>query len=412
MIRAVRRYRRDAMAADVSTDLLVVGAGPAGSATAITAARLGLRVTIVDKAVFPRDKACGDGLTAAALRLLERLGLELGALPTYASVRETVLVLPTGCRITLPLPHDGEFAGIVPRAELDVALVDVARGAGATVRDGAALTALADDDEGISAELADGATVRARWVVGADGHYSAVRRSLRPGGPPDLGAGTAFRQYFRGVDDPRVWVLFEKDLLPGYAWVFPLPGGRANVGFGMERGPGVTGKMLNAKWRELLERPSMRAVLGDRAEPEEPHRAWPLPTDFRRADLAIGHALFVGDAAAVVDALTGEGIAQALETGMLAARAVAGGGPADTVRKRYRRNVMRALRTDARLAELLQIGLRTPLRVRATLRLVRLTPWTRRNFARWMWEDYPHAVLLTPRRWHRGMFGGPGAYRR
>jgi menaquinone-9 beta-reductase len=399
------------MRADLDTELLVVGAGPAGSAAAITGAGLGVRVTLVDKAVFPRDKTCGDALTVAALRLLERLGLELEALPTYESVRATIVVSPSGRQIVLPLPDDGQYAGVVPREELDAALLDVARRAGAEVREGAALTGLVERDDGVTAELADGSTVRARWVVAADGHYSKVRRLVQPGSGPSFGEATAFRQYFRGVDDRRTWVLFEEDLLPGYAWVFPLPGGRANVGFGMERGRGVNGRTLNAKWRELLERPSLRAVLGDHAQPEQPHRAWPIPTDGRKVELAVGHALFTGDAAAVVDPMTGEGIAQALETGVLAASAVAAGGSADAVRKRYRKSVLRALRTDARVAHWLQHGLRTRFRVRAALHLVRLTPWTRRTFARWMWEDFPRALVFTPRRWRRRMFRRSGAYR-
>ena len=110
--------------------MLVVGAGPAGTAAAIAGRRLGLDVLVVDKARFPRDKTCGDGLTAGALRGLEALGLDVRKLPSYASVTETVLVSPSGREVLLPLPTDGEYAGVVPRAELDAALVDRARDAG------------------------------------------------------------------------------------------------------------------------------------------------------------------------------------------------------------------------------------------------------------------------------------------
>src|SRR5918994_3360584 len=112
-------------------DIAVVGAGPAGTAAAISASDAGLDVLLVDKATFPRDKTCGDGLTTGALRLLERLGLELGALPAYATVRETVIVSPSGRRVALPLPTAGQYAGVVPRAELDAALVRLARLRGA-----------------------------------------------------------------------------------------------------------------------------------------------------------------------------------------------------------------------------------------------------------------------------------------
>ena len=112
-----------------------------------------------------------------------------------------------------------------------------ARRNGAEVRDGNGITGLHVRTGDLVAELADGQTVTADWVVAADGHYSGVRHLLEPGRSADLGEWSTFRQYFRGVADRRLWVLFEPDLLPGYAWVFPLPDGRANVGFGDARGP-------------------------------------------------------------------------------------------------------------------------------------------------------------------------------
>ena len=190
--------------------------------------------------------------------------------------------------------------------------------------------------------------------------------------------------------------------------MFPLPGGRANVGFGVLRGPGVDGKSIKATWRDLLHRDSLRSVLGPGAEPEAPHRAWPIPTAYDPARLVDGRVLFVGDAASVVDPLTGEGIAQAIETGVLAADAVARGGD---VAGRYRTNVHRAIGRDLRFASRLQQVLRHPLGARAAIRAADLTPWTRRNFGRWMFEDYPRAMVLTPDRWSRGMFTAPAAYR-
>jgi menaquinone-9 beta-reductase len=193
--------------------------------------------------------------------------------------------------------------------------------------------------------------------------------------------------------------------------VFPLPEGRANVGFGVLRGAGVDGKALAARWRELVDGPRLRAVLGEGASPEATRRAWPIPTRFDPAALCDGRVLFAGDAAAVVDPMTGEGIAQALETGALAATAIARGGAPVAVGDRYRRAVERALGTDLRLAGALQRVLASPTGARAALRAADLSPWTRRNFARWMFEDYPRAQLFTPRRWHRRMLTGPGAYR-
>jgi menaquinone-9 beta-reductase len=399
------------MRALTDAELVVVGAGPAGSAAAVTARLLGLDVVMVDKATFPRDKACGDGLTTGALRLLERLGLELESLPGYATVHEAMLVSPSGRTISLPLPGGGQYAGVVPRAELDAALVAVARRRGAHVRERAGVVGIDVGPELVTLRLGDGTEARAPFVVAADGHFSTVRRLLHPDRRVDLGSWHASRQYFRGVDDPRQWVLFEEDLLPGYAWVFPLPGGRANVGFGVPRRAGVHGKALSAKWRGLLDHSTLRTVLGPTAEPDAPYRAWPIPAGFDNARFATERVLFAGDAAAVVDPMTGEGIAQALETGIAAARVVAGGGEAPAVATRYRRAVERALGADVRFAARLQRILASPLGARAALRAVDLTAWTRRNFARWMYEDYPRALLLTPRRWHRHALAGPGAYR-
>jgi flavin-dependent dehydrogenase len=285
------------------------------------------------------------------------------------------------------------------------------RALGVEVREGAGLVTLDTSAERIHVELSDGTAIDAAFVVAADGHWSPVRRLREPDASPDLAAWQAFRQYFHGVADHRQWVVFERDLLPGYAWVFPLPGGGANVGFGVLRDANTSGKMLNALWADVITRPSLTSILGPDAEPDGPHRAWPIPADYVPARLTDGRILYVGDAAGVVDPMTGEGIAQALESGMLAAGAVTRGGSVDAVAQRYRRTVHRALGRDLRFAAFLQPLLASPLGARVTIRGAALTPWIRRNFARWMFEDYPRALALTPDRWHRNMWDARGAYR-
>src|SRR5438105_2139091 len=340
----------------MTCDLLVVGGGPAGAATAIRGAAAGLSVMVCDKASFPRDKTCGDGLTASALRLLERLGLDPAAVAGWEPVRAVVLRSPSGRVVELPLPADGMFAAVAPRAALDLALLDVAARRGAEIRQGAALRSLRPFPGGVEALLGDGPSsastgeaVTARYVVAADGMYSTVRRLTGVSGP-HLGEWHAFRQYFTGVDDRRLWVIFEPDLLPGYAWVFPVAGGRANVGFGLPRRPGVSVRPMAAQWRDLLERPALRALLGS-AEPEGHHRAWPIPADLARAPLSADRVLFAGDAAGATDPMTGEGIGQALLTGVLAAEAVAAGGadPA-AVGRHYQAAVEHHLAPDVRFA--------------------------------------------------------------
>jgi geranylgeranyl reductase family protein len=400
-------------------DVCVVGAGPAGTAAAVHLARAGRDVLVVDRARFPRDKTCGDGLTAGALRQLEELGFDPALTPGWTAVDDVVVRGPSGRVTRFPLPRGtGTYAAVVPRRELDAALVDLARQAGARVADGHACTAAAVDGGAVVLDVAGLGPVAAAYVIGADGTWSPLRKALDgTAATPQLGEWHAFRQYFRhvgAVAATELHVFFEPDLLPGYAWSFPLAGGRANVGFGIQRGGRLPTRAMATVWRDLLARPHLRSVLGPRAEAEGTHRAWPIPARLRAVDLAAagGRALFVGDAAAATDPLTGEGIAQALLTGALAARAVvaAGDGTPAAAAARYRQDVGRELVPDAVLSTLLTRIVRHRKGVRAALRVAGATAWTRRSFARWLFEDYPRALLATPRRWREHSLAGAGAW--
>ena len=401
----------------LTADVLVVGGGPAGAAAAITLARAGREAVLVDRARFPRDKFCGDGITTAALRLYEELGLDPTTVRSWQPVEDVVVRSPSGRTIELPLPRgDGLYAAVARRADLDAAFLDVARASGVKVHDGHALADATLHPDRVVAQVDGLGEVHARYAVGADGMWSPLRKALGVATPGYRGEWHAFRQYFRGVGGDaarKLVVWFEPDLLPGYAWSFPLPDGGANVGFGIHRGGRYATRDMKQLWPEVLARPHVRDALGAGAEPEAPHRAWPIPARVDQVVLACGRALFVGDAAAATDAMTGEGIGQALLTGVLAAEAIESAGPHDAehAASRYERDVDRHLFADHRMSLLLIRALRHRKGARAAVRVAGLTPWTRRNFARWLFEDYPRAAIATPRRWHRGMFTGPGAYR-
>ncbi|MFP5320233.1 MAG: geranylgeranyl reductase family protein [Acidimicrobiia bacterium] len=404
----------------LSCDVVVVGAGPAGSSAATSLARAGRDVVVVDKATFPRDKCCGDGLTALALRLAERLGLDPAAVPSWTTIDRAIVSGPLGHAEVFPLPSGpGTHAAVARRSELDVALVDLARQAGAKVLDGHALVGARETDDRVVVDVAGVGPIQARYAVAADGMWSPTRRALGLATPGYRGEWHAFRAYFHDVSeaarrDLHVW--FEADLLPGYAWSFPVggPGGDrvANFGFGIQRGGKVAVGDMAEVWQRLLERPAIRAVLGDGAVPEARHTAWPIPARVHEAVRTARRTFFVGDAVAATDVMTGEGIGQAMLTGLLAAEAIEATGPhgARVATARYDAAVTHHLVADHHLSALLVRALQHRKGARTAIRVAGATPWTRRNFARWLFEDYPRAVVATPSRWHRGMFTGPGAY--
>jgi geranylgeranyl reductase family protein len=397
-------------------DVAIVGAGPAGAAAAITLARAGRSVVLLDKATFPRDKICGDGITTGALRILEDLGVRPESVASWTEVSDIHVVSPSKHLATFPLPRGrGQFAAVMRRTDLDDAIVDQARQAGATVIEGVEVIGAADGPDEVVLELSDGSSVIAPHAIAADGMWSPMRKFLGTAVPGYLGEWHAFRQYFRstGPKTRDLWVWFEPDLLPGYAWSFPLPDGGANVGFGIQRGAKIATKEMKALWPELLARPHIADVLGPDAVAEDRHQAWPIPA--RTGDLALsaGRVLWVGDAAAVTDPMTGEGIGQALLTGQLAAQAVVEGeGDPATVRATYERSVATHLLPDHKMSLLLIRALKHRKGARAAIRVADATPWTRRNFARWLFEDEPRAIAVTPKRWHRRVLRRDGAYAR
>lgn len=396
-------------------DVVIVGLGPAGSSAAIELSRAGRSVVAIDKAEFPRDKCCGDGLTTLALRELERLGLDRGNIADWFDVDAATLRSPSGREVVIPLPDTGTYAAVAPRQQLDNELVDLARNAGADIRDGHGFRGIDQTDDQVTVH-ADGLTIDARYVVAADGMWSPVRKALGVNQPGYLGEWHGFRQYAKHVSGPaahQLYVWFEPDLLPGYAWSFPLPGGRANVGFGVLRDGTRKTRTMKDQWVDLLQRPHIVEALGAEFELEDRHTAWPIPARIDAATLAIGRTLFTGDAAMATDVMTGEGIGQALVSGRLAAEAIVAAGalqPADAERI-YRAEVTHHLAADHVMSRRLGAVLSKPWGARGAIRIVGASGrWGRRNFGRWMFEDEPRALLLTPSRWHRDVLSRPGAY--
>jgi len=296
-------------------------------------------------------------------------------------------------------------------------LVRLACDASADIRDGHGFERLDEHDDHVTV-TADGLTIDARYVIAADGMWSPVRKSIGANEGGYLGEWHGFRQYARNVTGPasqQLHVWFEPDLVPGYAWSFPLPDGRVNIGFGVLRDGNRRIQDMKQLWAELLTRPHIVDALGGGFEVEDRHTAWPIPARVDEATLAAGRVLFSGDAAMATDVMTGEGIGQALLTGRLAAEAIIAAGalqPHDAAAI-YRAEVAHHLFADHRMSRALGSVLNTSWGARGAIRVVASSgEWGRRNFARWMFEDEPRALAVTPSRWHRHFLAQPGAYAR
>lgn len=307
-------------------DVVVVGAGPAGCATAGRLAAAGHRVLLLDRSEFPRDKACGDGLTAASVAHLVGLGLA-GHLDRYRAVRGTRLTQDGAEHVRLRTDGGGR---VVPRFELDALLAARAAEAGADVLHGARVTAPVVAGGRVAGVrlVHEGVTrtVTARHVVAADGATSVLVRALRPRAHGLT--GVAVRAYADGVADDgdcfRIFAPLRPDgsdrRLAGYGWLFPLADGRVNVGVGLVRlRPGDHQINLRQVFVDFVaglvaREPGLRG-LTVRGE----LRGAPLPCDFDPAACLVDGMLAVGDAANLVDPVTGEGIDAALESGEIAA---------------------------------------------------------------------------------------------
>ncbi|MDQ1634926.1 MAG: hypothetical protein QOJ32_1735 [Frankiaceae bacterium] len=295
-------------------DVVVVGAGPAGSAAALGALRRhpGARVALLDAQSFPRDKCCGDGIAPHCFEELRRLGVT-GVEDGYAPVDRLRFRTPSG-RDVLAVPPKASH--VIPRTVFDARLVAAAEAAGATLLRGR-VRGLDADSEGVTLHVGSGDDIRAAVVIGADGAHSTVRRSLGiPANPHDATA-VAMRAYAPapgGVPEQLIHTI--GDGWPAYAWSFPIGDGRANIGFGMLR------TNLEGRGRTGLTEPLARLLPDQPAEPGS-DRAAHLPLSTWRPRQPDGRVLLVGDAASLINPLTGEGIYYAILSGRLAGETAA-----------------------------------------------------------------------------------------
>lgn len=304
----------------METEILIVGAGPAGAAAAVQLGQLGIRdVLLLDRNRFPRDKTCGSGLSPAALHAAEALGIGPELRRRANPVLTVRLVTPAGEELRVPA---NSAALILLRRDFDALLVERARALGVRFRDHwRAIEAIEEGGRVVGVRGLEGEESRARWVLFADGAQSLFSRDDRDRRSIDTLMG-----WWEGPDfEPgRLDMVFDRELSPLYGWLFPETAARVNIGICIdaqdEYGRKVSHDLravfqgfLDRHYRELLS--TARQVGGLRGHPIV-HTTW-------IAHVTLPGALLLGEAARLTHLGTGEGISQAMRSGMLAAGAVA-----------------------------------------------------------------------------------------
>ena len=319
-------------------DIIVVGAGPAGATTAFYLAQSGLDVLLLEKARFPREKVCGDGLTPRAVKALVGMGISVTEQDGWVR-NKGLRVIGAGKRMELPWPELASYPGyglVRTRHDLDETLARRAQKAGARLLEGVNVTGPVFDERtgritGVTARTDDQDGERsyaARVIVAADGNSSRLSVSMGLRKRDDRPLGVAVRTYYKTPrhDDDYLesWLdLWDGDrLLPGYGWIFGMGDGTSNVGLGLLNTSAAFG---NTDYHALLRRwlNGMPAEWGFTEENRtQPIRGAALPMGFNRTPHYFNGLLLVGDAGGMVNPFNGEGIAYAMESGEILARTI------------------------------------------------------------------------------------------
>ncbi|MBC8989545.1 MULTISPECIES: geranylgeranyl reductase family protein [Micromonospora] len=325
-------------AVENDADVIVVGAGPGGSATAYHLARHGVRVLLLEKTEFPREKVCGDGLTPRAVRQLIRMGVDTSPEAGWLH-NKGLRVIGGGVRLELDWPDLASFPnyGLVrTRLDFDDLLAQRAVAAGAKLRTSVNVLGpvLGADDRviGVQAEVGpdkEPATFHAPLVVAADGVSGRFPLALGLAKREDRPIGVAVRRYYRSPakhDDDYLesWLELRAKgsdaLLPGYGWIFGLGDGRVNVGLGVLNSSSAFGKTNYRKLlTDWLANTPEEWGMTDESNAEGPTLGAALPMGFNRVPHYTRGVLLVGDSGGMVNPFNGEGIAYAMESGEMAA---------------------------------------------------------------------------------------------
>lgn len=322
---------------DFSTDVAIIGAGPAGSATSLFLSKAGIRHTIFDLAIFPRDKVCGDALSGKAVSILKKLDPEI-AVELAKTANEFLgswgvsFIAPNGRRIDVPFRKGATEVKDAPgflarRIDFDNFLVRHFDPAVTKTLFGAKVTDVKCTADGVEIEYQQNGhpgRCLAQMVIGAEGNRSIVAKKLAGHKADPKHYCSAIRAYYENVSGmhPKNFIelYFLPEVLPGYLWVFPLPNNMANVGVGVLSAK-VKKSNINLKLaleKAITENPHLKDRFKD-ARLTGGIQGWGLPLGSKKRNLSGDRFLLVGDAASLIDPFSGEGIGNALVSGMFAA---------------------------------------------------------------------------------------------
>ncbi len=318
----------------VEFDLIIIGAGPAGCTLALNLAGTGLRIALLDKSTFPREKICGDALSGHVMSVLRRMPgniweefLKLQPKTESCGIR---FVAPNGKFMDIPFAagdngSSSKAGFLCRRIVFDNFLADKVKASGSIdFREDFTIDEVTDKGEFIELTGPKG-TLTARMVAGADGNQSVIASKLARRKPDKKNYSLGIRGYYEGVTDlhPQNFIelFFFRDILPGYLWIFPMENGLANVGLGVLHNKVVGDKIVLAQLLQkmITTNPALakrfkNAKLTGRLE------AHGLPMGPDPRPISGNRYILLGDAASLVDPFTGEGIGNAMMSGEVAAR--------------------------------------------------------------------------------------------